>query len=123
MNKVREMGEQAEAAPSMTVAEAIREAQHIRAQREEYLVTPQKLKLINATLLSAIESSPCFLKAKQKGEEVFVLRQQDRAAPFAIASWADLADGHGCAHEKVTDARAIATRWRVQHDDQTKWPT
>lgn len=106
----------------MTVAEAIAQSKHIRGMPPEYLVTPSKLKEINAALLSAIESSPCFLKAMQKGEEVFVLRQQDRAAPAAIAAWAALADDHGCNEGKVTDAFATANRWRAQDPTTTKWP-
>jgi len=106
----------------MTIQEAIEGALWLRRTPDGHMDTA-KLRVLALTLLSALEASTCYFKAMQKGEEVFVLRQQDRAAPLAIDTWANAAEIKGCGHAKVADARAIAARWLKQDLDTTKWPT
>lgn len=118
----REREERAKAAEqALTITEAINEAQWLRKTPDGILDPLRARKTIDA-LLSAIESSPCFLKAKLKGEEVFVLRQQDRAAPFAIRYWAEAAERKGCPGTKVEEANRISVRWGRQSPNVTKWP-
>lgn len=104
-----------------TLTSAIEQALFLRKQQECLLSGPEARALID-TLLSAIESSPCYMKALLKGEEVFVLRQQDRAAPGAIDNWAAEAKRHGCPEEKVRTAFAKSKRWAHLPDEKTKWP-
>lgn len=110
--------EQAAAAP-YTVATAIADAQYYRAH-PECVVGTQQLKRVVDTLLSAVESSPAFYNAVCRGQEVFVLVEQDRAAPGAIFAWATAAEAHGC--KKVEPARAKAVRWSQSPRVETKWP-
>jgi hypothetical protein len=119
---MQEQEQDKKAAQSMTIPQAIEEAERIRRMPAEYMVTPAKMKLINATLLSALEASSCYFRAAKKGEEVFVLRQQDRAAPHAIDTWAVVARDRGCPEQKVQSAFSKAIRWREQDDATTKWP-
>jgi hypothetical protein len=96
---MQEQEQDKKAAESMTIPQAIEEAERIRKMPAEYLVTPGKMKLINATLLSALE-----------------------AAPHAIDTWAVVARDRGCPEPKVQSAFAKAMRWREQDDATTKWP-
>jgi len=105
----------------MTIQGAIGKALWFRQQPEVVIDTATALRTID-TLLSALEFSQCYFKALQKGEEVFVLRQPDRAAPAAIREWVRLADSHGCGPAKVVDAMATAGRWSAQDPSTTKWP-
>ena len=61
-------------------------------------------------------------QAKKAGEEVFVLRQSDRAAPAAIVTWTKAAEEHGCRQEKLRDATQTWQRWSAQPLASTKWP-
>lgn len=109
-------------ADDITIAASITRAMDILATPDMLFDTRAARKIITG-LIAGLSSSACYFKAMQKGEEVFVLRQSDRAAPDTIASWANIASDHGCGPDKVADARAIAVRWRAQPLDDTKWPT
>jgi hypothetical protein len=49
-------------------------------------------------------------------EPVFILRGKDRLSPTLVDLWADMAEAHGCGHDKVCEARALADMMR-------KYPT
>ena len=106
----------------LTIPQAIELAQSYRAQ-PEILVDSFTSKRVMDALLSALEASPCYLKAVQEGQDVFVLRQHDRAAPGAIEEWALMAERHGASKEKVDSARAKIQHWEEQSLDDTRWPT
>jgi len=118
--ELREQQEK-EAQKPMTIPEAIARAQWMQRTPDGF-AEPMTMRKTIIALLAALEASPCYFKAVQKGEEVFVLRQSDRAAPFVIQHWAALADDHGCKPEKVIDAQAIASRWIALDLATTKWP-
>lgn len=120
---VRQMAAQRHevAARPMSLLEAVELAKRVRAM-PEVLVDCQEAKEAMKLLLGAIERSQCFFKATLKGEDVFVLRQPDRAAPATIRFWATLAEANGCGKGKVADAFATAIRWQQQPDTATKWP-
>jgi len=104
-----------------TLVSAVEQALFLRKQPECLLSGPEARALIE-TLLCAIEAHPCYMKALLKGEQVFVLRQQDRAAPGAINMWAVTAKQHGCTAAKVEEAFRISKRWDHLPDAKTKWP-
>jgi hypothetical protein len=121
---VADMAEQREAAakPSdITILDAIDDAQWLR-RTPDAIVGPDRLRRIIDTLLSGLERSRCYYNAVRRGQEVFVLVQQDRAAPPAIGQWAAVAAVHGCPDEKVQNALSTAERWRQQLATATKWP-
>lgn len=120
---IQEMAAQREqkAEQPMTFVEAAELALRARTTPEVLIDGPQAKRALT-TLLAAIERSPCFYKATLKGEEVFVLRQPDRCSPMTLEFWAKLAEANGCGKEKVSDAFAIALRWKQQPDSSTKWP-
>ena len=60
----------------------------------------------------AMRGEGCLGKAADD-EPVFVLRAQDKLAPGLIELWAEGAEGHRCAPEKVAEARALAARMRA----------
>ena len=103
----------------MTPAAALAEARHILS-KPEMMFNEGSARALLAGLVAAIDSSSCFAKAVANGEEVFVLRQQDMAAPPAIKQWAVLASANGCGKEKTDDALATAIRWESQPN--RKWP-
>lgn len=104
----------------MTIGEALERAAYL--ETPGVIVDPDTAKAVIRTLTGALQASPCYYKATLKGEEVFVLRQQDRAAPLVIRHWAALADDHGCHADKVHSAQAKASRWQAQDPSTTKWP-
>lgn len=104
-----------------TIADAIEEAKWLR-RTPDGIIAPELAKRTITTLLAALESSKCFFNAVQRGQEVFVLVQQDRAAVPAIQRWATTAGNHGCSLEKVNDAFRTAERWEKQDPAATKWP-
>ena len=104
-----------------TIADAITDARFYRAH-PEILIDGQKAKRVIDALLAALERSQSYLKAIQRGQEVFVLVEQDRAAPSVILAWATAAEEHGCESEKVNDAYHMAVRWSQQDEANTKWP-
>jgi hypothetical protein len=121
---VGEMAEQREAAakpPELSILDAIDDAQWLR-RTPDGVVGPERLRGIVDTLLSALERSRCYYNAVRRGQETFVLVQQDRAAPAAIGQWAAIAATHGCPDEKVQSALSTAERWRQQVPTSTKWP-
>lgn len=119
---IAETANQREAqSPEYTVADAIRDAQFYRT-RPDIIVDSKKSRLVMDTLLSGLELSRCYLNAVQRGQQVFVLVEQDRAAPVAINMWAALARDHGCPQEKVDQAFATAERWHAKPVTTTKWP-
>lgn len=121
---VADMSKQREAAANApyTFEHALKDAEWLRSTPDG-LLTPEKHKQLAVTLLAAIERSTCFKNATIRGQEVFVLVQQDRAAPSAIVAWAGEADEHGCDPAKTTEAYRTAARWRNQPLENTKWPT
>jgi len=121
---VADMAEQREAAAKveMTILDAIDDAQWLR-RTPDGVVGPMRLRGIVDTLLSALERSRCYYNAMRRGQETFVLVQQDRAAPAAIGQWAAIAATHGCPDDKVQNALSTAERWRKQLATATKWPT
>lgn len=104
-----------------TIADAIEEARFYRRTPEAIMDSHQAKRCIE-TLLSALERSTCYLNAVARGQGVFVLVQQDRAAPAAIEAWAAVAKLHGCNPEKVESAFVTAHAWRSQSVERTKWP-
>lgn len=104
-----------------TIARAIDDARWLRATPDA-VISPARCKQIIETLLGGLERSPSYLKAMSLGQEVFVLMQQDRAAPAAIVAWADAAAEHGCPAEKLSEAYGISGRWTHQPLALTKWP-
>lgn len=105
-----------------TILDAIDDALWLR-RTPDAVVTVARVRRIADTLLAALERSRCYYHAARRGQEVFVLVQQDRAAPAAIGQWAAIAAVHGCPDEKVQNALATAERWRQQLLTATKWPT
>ena len=120
---VADIAEQREAAAKveMTILDAIDDAQWLR-RTPDGVVGPMRMRAIVDTLLSGLERSRCYYNAVRRGQEVFVLVQQDRAAPPAIGQWAAVAAVHGCPDEKVQNALATAESWRHQLATATKWP-
>lgn len=108
--------------PDYTIADAIDDAIWVRRTPDGFM-EPEKGKLLIVTLLSALERSKCYLNAVRRGQEVFVLVQQDRAAASPIELWALDAQKHGCPEAKVQEALQTARRWREQQPNVTKWPT
>ena len=104
-----------------TIVDAIEEAKWLR-RTPDGIIAPELAKRTITTLLAALESSKCFFNAVQRGQETFVLVQQDRAAVPAIQRWATTAGNHGCSLEKVNDAFRTAERWEKQEPTATKWP-
>lgn len=107
--------------PAMKIREAIGKAQWYRSQ-PEVCVDDKTAKTVIDTLLSALQQSRCYFNAVQRGQRTFVLVEQDRAAVEAIRRWADLAEQHGCPHDKVSQARMLATSWEAKPQTETKWP-
>lgn len=120
---VRETTEQREQAAKrpMTLSEAFEEAKWLR-RMPEGILSPVVARQAIETLYAAIDANPVLRKALERGQEIFVLVQQDRAAPSAITQWADLAKTHGCPEEKVADAYKKAVRWLEKPDAGKKWP-
>jgi hypothetical protein len=120
---VADMAQQREAAGKveMTILDAIDDAQWLR-RTPDGVVGPMRMRAIVDTLLSALERSRCYYNAMRRGQETFVLVQQDRAAPAAIGQWAAIAATHGCPDDKVQNALSTAERWRKQLATATKWP-
>lgn len=59
------------------------------------------------------------------GEPVFVLRGQDRIAPFIVRKWADEAEAHGCPKDKVDGAdrdAALMIAWQIKNPLGVKAP-
>ena len=104
-----------------TINDAIEEALWLR-RTPDGVLSPDVAKRTIEALYASIERSRCFLNATRRGQEIFVLAQQDRAAPAAIAAWAATARSHGCQSEKVDSAFRTAQRWGAQSVDTTKWP-
>ena len=44
----------------------------------------------------------------EASEPVFVLRAQDRLAPYAVRMWAQLARSHGVTGQKINEAARLA---------------
>lgn len=107
--------------PKLSHAEAIARAEQVLAVEGMTFGEVSARQMLDG-LLSAIKSSRCFYKAMLAGEEVFVLRQSDRAAPAAIRAWAEEADRSGCGTEKVNSAYQTARAWADQDPSRTKWP-
>jgi hypothetical protein len=105
-----------------TIADAIHDARFLRRVPEAVVSDAQAKRLIG-TLFAAIDGAPAFLKALERGQEVFVLVEQDRAAPYAIRQWAEVAENHGTGPEKVLDAKLLAKRWSESPLPAKKWPT
>lgn len=105
---------------ALTPAEALIEARNLDAKPGMTFDERTARRVING-LLRGIDSSKSFAKALANGEEVFVLRSIDRAAPNTILAWVDIAAQHGCGEEKLKDAHTIAWRWEMLSD--RRWPS
>jgi hypothetical protein len=105
----------------MTIAQAFEEARWLR-KYPEGILSPLVARQTIETLYAAIEANPVLRAALERNQELFVLVEQDRAAPAAIQLWADQANDHGCSDEKVTDAYRKSVRWRDCPRIATKWP-
>lgn len=104
----------------ITVAEAIAKAEDCLRQPELLFDTAGARRVILG-LLAGLQSSPTYFRALKRGEEVFVLRQRDRAAPDAIKRWCELSSNHGCPQEKIEQAQVKADRWTAQPLSLTRW--
>ena len=67
----------------------------------------------------AARGEGCLGKAADE-EPVFILRGQDRLSAPLVDMWADHAELHGCAPEKVEGARKLARAMRAWQPQ--KWP-
>jgi hypothetical protein len=105
----------------MTIAQAFEEARWLR-RMPEGILSPLVARQTIEVLYAAIEANPALRQALERGQEIFVLVEQDRAAPAAINLWADQASDHGCSVAKVEDAFRKAARWRDMPRIKTKWP-
>lgn len=102
-----------------TIAQAISDARLMR-KVPECIVSDAQAKRVIDTLLAALESNPRFLNAVLRDKRAFCLIEDDRAAPFGIRAWAEVAGKHGCRPEKVAQAEAMATQW--EGDPDRAWP-
>lgn len=105
----------------VALAEAVANARRMLTDYPHVHYAPTTCRDLVAGLLAVIDSSPCFAKSIDSKQEVFVLRQQDSCAPFAIYAWATSAKSNGCREEKVNEARTIAQRWHLNFPNP-KWP-
>lgn len=113
-------GDRAAIVPApLTIAEGIFRARQMLRTAEQ--LGPNERAVITS-LLAAIEYSPTYAKAITRGQEVFVLVEQDRAAPFAIRQWAEVAEKRGAPPEKVLGAQIRARCWEEAPAINTKWP-
>jgi hypothetical protein len=112
---------EAAATREYTMADAIADARWVE-RTPDGLLDAERARQIITTLHAALQRSRCYYNAVQRGQEVFVLVQQDRAAPLAITAWANIAGNHGCPQEKVDDAIRVAIAWRGLAPETTKWP-
>jgi hypothetical protein len=113
--------QRAAASTGYTIAEAINDAEFLRRQPEAILSDSQAKRLID-TLLCALQLHPSYLTAVVRGQDVFPLIEQDRAAPFAIRQWAEVAERHGTPPEKILGAKLRAKRWAESALPSKKWP-
>lgn len=69
------------------------------------------------------DPSGCLGKA-DLDEPLFILRAQDRCAPFAVRAWAERARGAGAAAEKVAEAMEVAQAMETWQEltGRSKWP-
>lgn len=111
----------ASAAAGYSIEQAVEDARFLRRQPEAILSDAQAKRVID-TLFAALESSPAYLKALVRGQDVFVLVEQDQAAPYGIRAWAEVAGNHGTPPEKVSSAQKKAKRWSEHDLPSKKWP-
>lgn len=102
------------------IADAIADAQFYRAHPEAVVDGANAKRTIN-TLLSALEASPCYLKAAREGIPSFTLLAYDFAGHLALTRWIMEAQDHGCRAEKVIQARGMLAEWTRRTD--LRWPT
>jgi len=121
VGEMREQRARDMSVPVMTIREAVELAQWLR-RTPDGIIPQHKVEQAMAALLAALEASQCYLKATLAGEQTFVLRQRDRAAPAAISVWAMEAQKHGCSDDKTAEAHRMAASWAMQPDSATKWP-
>src|SRR5712664_1805808 len=93
-----------------TIADAIDDARWLR-RTPDGVLSPDRSKQVIDTLLAALEASPCYFKGARLGIPTFTLIAYDLAGQIAILKWAEVAEAHGCRHEKVQDALAKVTEW------------
>lgn len=103
-----------------TVADAILDAQWVR-RTPDGIFEGQKAKTIILTLLSALEASPCYLKAVKERRESFTILDYDKAGHNALHAWAYHAELHGARPAKLAEAYAKAEKWSQLPD--ARWPT
>ena len=88
------------------------------------LVGPQpKPAELRAILAALIEQTP--LAPALVDEPLFVLRAQDKIAPYAVRAWASEAESYNCDIDKFEGARTIAAEmcaWQMAHPTRVKRP-
>lgn len=94
------------AATPPTPAQCLLEARNLLGNREMMFNEGTARRLLDG-LVRGIESSKCFAKALANGEEVFVLRSIDMAAPDAIQAWAALAMQEGASKRRNRYCRTL----------------
>src|SRR4051812_34356031 len=99
-------------ANTLTPPQAIQRARQMMSDHHDVAYSPQAYRDIIAGLMAAMERSPTFVKAMERGQEVFVLVQQDKLAPALLHRWALGAAQHGCKWRKAFDAMQLGLRWK-----------
>jgi hypothetical protein len=112
------MRAETEARP-MTIAEAIDKVRWVE-RTPDGILDPIVAKRVMATLLAALEASPCYFKAARLGLPSFTLIPE-RAAVIALREWANAAAAHGARREKYEPAFQMAVEWEMLPD--LRWPT
>ena len=82
--------------------------------------TPDMIVHFVAKFIASTKLAPAL-----DGEPVFVLRAQDKIAPYAVMAWAREAESYGAPPAKVDGARTIANlmcNWQMRNADRVKRP-
>lgn len=109
-----------EARREFTIADAIAEAEWL-AKTPDGVLSHAVAKQTVLALLAALQSSPCYYKAVQRGIPTFTFLAYDKAGHDAIRLWSVLAEKHGARPEKYVTARTMVAAWEQRTD--LRWPT
>lgn len=109
----------ARATQPMTIADAIDKVRWLE-RTPDGILDPLVAKRVMATLLGAIEASPCYYKAVTQNLPSFTLIPE-RAAVIALREWANAAKAHGARPEKYEPAFQMAVQWDMRPG--IRWPT
>jgi hypothetical protein len=119
LQEMARMRAETEARP-MTIAEAVDKVRWVE-RTPDGILDPIVAKRVMATLLGAIEASPCYFKAVTQNIPSFTLLATDHAGHRAILLWSSLAEEHGARPEKYESARKMVIEWIKRPD--LRWPT